>query len=87
MKGGSLMAQEVMLTTTDNPYDPFVQFDAWKAYDEVKGYYTCAYLGRIANTTNVLSEADESIAIDNAIDEIIKFNVTGNYVRAVQEDS
>jgi hypothetical protein len=81
------MAQEVMLTTTDNPYDPFTQFDAWKGYDEANGYYTCAYLGRIVKSSDVLSEADESLAIDYAIDEIINLNVLGIYKKAVQESS
>lgn len=78
------MVTEVMLTTTDNPYNPFTQFDAWKGFDEDKGYYTCAYLGRIAKTANVLSEADESKAIDDAIDEIIRMNILGIYTKAVQ---
>lgn len=79
------MAQEVMLTTTDNPYDPFTEFDAWKGYDEDNGYYTCAYLGRIAKTSNSLSEADESLAIDYAIDEIVSLNVLGIYKKAIRD--
>ncbi len=30
----------VRLTTVDNPYDPFTQWDEWYAYDEGKGYAT-----------------------------------------------
>ena len=38
------MAQSCALTTTDNPYDPFTQYDAWYRFDEGKGYHSCAYL-------------------------------------------
>ena len=69
----------VMLTTVDNPFDPFTQYDSWERFDESKGYYTCSYLARIVKTSNELSETDENQAIISAIDEIIKENVLGIY--------
>lgn len=66
-----------MLTTVDNPYDPFTQFDAWLSYDTVSGYHTLGLLARIAKTSDELSEADQSRAIENAIDEIVYENVLG----------
>ena len=71
---------ERMLTTSDNPYDPFTQFDEWYAFDVQKGYNTCAYLARIANTSDELSDTDNDLELDSAIDEILKFNLTGNYI-------
>lgn len=71
--------EERMLTTEDNPYDPFTQFDEWYAYDIQQGYNTCAYLARIAVTSDELSETDNDQALDAAIDEIVEFNLTGNY--------
>lgn len=44
------MASKCMLTTFDNPYNPFDEFTSWFMFDEEKGYHSCAYLGRIANT-------------------------------------
>lgn len=73
-----------MLTTLDNPYNPFSQFDEWYRFDILNGYNTCAYLARIAKTSNELSENDEALAIEEAIDEIIKINVTGNYIKITQ---
>lgn len=78
---------EVMLTTIDNPYDPFDDFDSWNAYDVQSGYNTCAYLARVAKTSNELSEADESLAINQAIDEIVELNVLGIYKKAYKRDS
>jgi hypothetical protein len=68
-----------MLTTIDNPYDPFTQFDEWLQFDQSSGYFTIEYLARLTRTSHDLSEADESIAIENAIDEIVTENITGMY--------
>jgi len=70
-----------MLTTLDNPYNPFTQFDEWYGYDSEKGYHTCNYLARIAKTSDDLSEEDESLAIEQAIDEIIVMNILGIYIK------
>lgn len=32
------MASKCMLTTVDNPFDPFEQFTSWFMFDEEKGY-------------------------------------------------
>lgn len=77
---------ESMLTTVDNPYNPFTQFDDWKAFDESKGYYTCEYLARIAKTSHELSEVDNSLAIEDAINEILYFNVLGIYQKVNKEN-
>lgn len=74
--------EESMLTTIDNPYDPFTQYDDWYGYDESKGYHTCAYLARVTRTSNELSEADYNAAIDEAIDDIIKHDALGIYIKA-----
>lgn len=68
-----------MLTTIDNPYDPFKEFDDWYNFDESKGYHSCNYLARIAKVSDELPEAEEEKAIEKAIDEIIKLNILGIY--------
>lgn len=77
---------EVMLTTIDNPYNPFTQFDEWFAFDESKGYYTCEYLARIARSSDELSPEDEALAINAAIDEIVELNVLGIYKKVSRKD-
>lgn len=63
-----------MLTTVDNPYDPFTQFDQWLAFDEQKGYHTCAYLARVCKTSSELSDIDNEALIAMAMDEIVANN-------------
>jgi hypothetical protein len=77
---------ESMLTTTDNPYDPFTQFDEWYAFDEAAGYHSSALLARIVRSSDDLSEADQSVAIEDAIDEVVRENVLGIYKKVQPSD-
>ena len=78
--------EPTMITTIDNPYNPFTQFDDWYAFDESKGYHTCSYLARIAKTSNELSERENLIEQEKAIDEIISLNLLGIYKRVKESD-
>lgn len=78
------MASKCALTTVDNPYNPFEQFASWFLFDEEKGYHSCAYLGRIARTSDQLSDEENNQEIERAIDEIIKYDFTNTY-RKVKE--
>lgn len=74
-----------MLTTTDNPYDPFMQFDDWLAYDVGMGYHTCSLLARVVVTSEELSEADQDVAMELAIDSIVNENSLGNYRKLIKD--
>jgi len=75
-----------LLSTSDNPFNPFTHWQDWFAFDVQLGYNTCAYLARIVNTSSELSELDQALAIDIAIDEILRFNITGNYIAISEKD-
>ena len=74
-----------MLTTLDNPFNPFTNFDEWYEYDESAGYHTTSYLARIVQTSDELSDADQDVAIDNAILEIVTENILGIYIRVTED--
>lgn len=67
------------LTTIDNPYDPFDNFTEWFLYDVEKGYNSCAYLARIARTSEQLSDGENAAEIERAIDEIIQYDFLNIY--------
>jgi len=79
------MITKTMLTTYDNPHSPFDDFIAWNEYDVSSGYHTLSFLGRIVKLSDQLSETDQRLAIEQAIDEIVYENVQGNY-RKVTKD-
>lgn len=79
------MGYDVMLTTFDNPYDPFDQFTSWFMFDVEKGYNSCAYLDRIAKFSDQLSEEENKKEIERAIDEIIKYDFRNIYKKVKRE--
>ena len=79
------MSNEFMLTTIDNPFDPFEQFTSWFLFDVEKGYNTCSRLARIANISDELSEKEVDEEIERAIDEIIKYDFMNIYKKVKRE--
>jgi hypothetical protein len=80
MKGVNGMANEsCMLTTFDNPYNPFTQFNQWLLFDKEKGYDSCEYLARIANTSDEMTDEENNREIESAINEIIKYDFRNIY--------
>lgn len=75
-----------MLTTFDNPFDPFDQFDSWYTFDMDKGYSSCSYLARIARTSDQLSDAENDKETERAIDEIIKYDFQNIYKKVKMKE-
>lgn len=83
---------EAMLTTTDNPYDPFDQFDEWYAFDELKARQEnrptcCAYLARIAMNSDDVSENEYNRVMNDVIDEIVELNLSGKFRKVTRPAS
>jgi hypothetical protein len=76
----------VMLTTTDNPHHPADDYDAWLSFDREKGYFTNEVLARITYTSPELSEKDNSLEIERAIDALIALHIGGFYQKVVFEE-
>ena len=62
-----------MLTTIDNPHDPFSDWDEWLAFDQREhNGQTLSLLGRVVVYSDEISESDKDIAVEDAIDEIVR---------------
>ncbi len=75
------MPQRHMLTTIDNPWNPWTHFDAWNTWDQQAGYHTLAFQARIVRSSEALSDADQDLELKKGIEEIIRENVLGLYKR------
>ena len=73
--------KEFMLSTSDNKFNPFTEFDQWYAFDKQKGYNTLEYLARVAEVTVDGFERENRLAINDAIEDALRFNLTGNRIK------
>jgi len=74
-----------MITTSDNPFDPFDEPDQWFNWDMVRGYNTPGLLARILVTSDQLSDADQEADRENAIDRLVELNPNGMLVKVTRE--
>ena len=81
------MSNEVMLTTIDNPYNPFVNYEQWMLYDKEKGYDTSERLMRIASgyMFEGMSQVEQDAAVDRAMDDLIAIDILNVFVKGTEE--
>lgn len=78
------MAQIIksMLTTVDNPFNPFENFDDWYIFDQDKRHFCCERLAEVVGSDLKDSNEIEQIAItESAIDYIVDNDLLGNFVK------
>ncbi len=85
------MSKKVLttITTIDNPFDPFEEFDSWFNFDVEKGYYTSSRLARITKTDETMTEKEVNDAIEAAVDRLIEIDPLDLYKKVqkvVEED-
>ena len=77
--------QEIMITTIDNPFDPFEQIEAWRLKDIELQHFTCERLARITRLSPEMSDFEKEKEIERAIDEIIKYDPEDIFVKVVRQ--
>ena len=80
-----MVSMQYTLTTIDNPYNPFDQFDKWILFDMEKGYNTCSKLARIARTCEAFTERENDLEVERAVDEMIRYDFAGIYKKVGRE--
>lgn len=78
------MEKGYMLTTLDNPFDPFEDFKSWYMFDCEKKHNTSFRLARIANINSEMTQKEFDEEMDRAMDLIIKYDLEDKYIK-VQE--
>lgn len=88
------MDKTIYITTTDNPYDPSVDWDQWYFYDLSQGYCTCERLAKLAKTSDELSDKVNALMLEEAIDQLVGGSIaiskTGKIVgfkKVIKEES
>lgn len=75
------MENNVRITTIDNPYNPFTDYDNWLNFDIEKGYYTCNKLARLSNITDDMTDKELIEEELRAIDRLIEIDPLDIYIK------
>lgn len=81
------MSVEYMLTTIDNPFNPFVNFDAWYGYDITQGHHTSEYIARLMVDSQLMTDEERTEEYDSAIQWILDTDVLGKYIRITKDNA
>lgn len=65
------MNEDFMLTTFDNRFNPFTEFDAWFKEDHRLGHNCCELLAIVSAVSNVSSEELREANTISAINDIV----------------
>ena len=66
------LVKRVRITTEDNPYDPFTDWDQWYFFDISNGYNTCERLARLSKASTQLPDEANVDANELAIDQMLE---------------
>lgn len=75
------MENNVRITTIDNPYDPFTEFDKWFDFDVEKGYYTCSKLARLSKITEDMTDKELIEEEQRVINRLIEIDPLDIYIK------
>lgn len=75
---------QAAITTTDNIFDPFTEFDQWNNFDISKGYNSIARVDRYDISADDWPDVDKALAYEDAVDKVVALNITGNYKKVTR---
>jgi hypothetical protein len=62
---------DYLLSTVDNKFNPYEDWEGWFNWDSQAGYNSLGLLARVIRTSPELSEADQHLAYEQAVEEIV----------------
>lgn len=72
--------KDIWLTTDDNPWNPFTQFESWYKFDEDMLYRTCSRVARKARYSHCLTDHENDLATIRAIEYVVDHDFVIDYV-------
>lgn len=72
---------DYMITTLDNPFNPYEEWDEWWQYDHQYGHCSWELVDRLANTSDELPDSINEREVDKAIQLILDTDFECKYVK------
>ena len=69
------------ISTFDNPFNPFEDFDNWFLYDCEKDYYSLTKVARLAKVDDSMTEKEYAKEVERAIERLIEIDPLDIYVK------
>ena len=79
------MEQQFMLTTFDNPFNPFVDFSSWYMFDCEKDHNTSSRLARIININPEMTQKEIEEERNRAMNLIIEYDLEGIFFKGTEK--
>ena len=75
------MLYDCMISTKDNPFDPFDDFNAWLLFDKEKGYDSNERVARLAHITEDMTEEESDKEFERAMDRLIEIDPLDIFIK------
>lgn len=76
------LRHDVLVTTVDNPINPFVDFEGWMNLDIAMGYDTCGLVSQMFMGYDNMSDEDQAIEYARMIRDLFAHDPLGVYTLA-----
>ena len=76
-----------MLSTLDNPFNPFDDFTSWHMFDCEKGHFTASRIARIANIDSEMTQKEVEEEQMRAMDLIFRHDFEDKYIKVWEKQN
>lgn len=76
-----------MLSTVDNPFNPFDDFTSWYMFDCEKGHNTSSRIARIANIDSEMTQKEVEEERIRAMDLIFRHDFEDKYIKVFENQA
>ena len=78
------MSRVCMLSTIDNPFDPFDSFKNWSQYDHDNDNNSGELLARLTYLSDQLTDDEYNEEIERVIDNIVTTDPFNKYIKVIK---
>lgn len=79
------LEKPVMISTIDNPFNPFTHWEEWCSFDISHGHNSWEKVARLGQTSDLLSDEENQQIVRNAIFRLIELDPVGEYIAVYDE--
>ena len=78
---------DYMVTTIDNPYNPFTRYRKWREHDDSHCYHTEEWIYVLSKTSNDLLPEERDEQIDFGVDRLLMLDPYGLHVKVYENEA